>query len=197
MEGAVALQQGEDAVLHGQRPEGLLSLLLLRQARRRLRLRHGDRGPDLPGSRGEARGRSRPRAAEAGPAIRAHGQGTARPVRCARGGGAAFRGSARGARWARGARSTPSGAGCRRDDAEGVPHRLRAERQGRAQGALLEGGLHRGAAPGRRPPHQARRRPRPPTIASATGSPSPFSTPSRASSPSAPARSMPAPSRNI
>ena len=35
------------------------------------------------------------------------------------------------------------------------------------------------------------------TIASATGSPSPFSTPSRASSPSAPARSIPTPSRNI
>ncbi len=47
MEGAVALQPGEDAVLHGQRPEGLLSRLLLGQAWRHLQLRHGDRRAEL------------------------------------------------------------------------------------------------------------------------------------------------------
>src|SRR5262245_1610846 len=42
MEGLEPLQQGKDAVLHRQRSEGLLSRLLLRQARRHLHLRHGD-----------------------------------------------------------------------------------------------------------------------------------------------------------
>ena len=44
VEGAVALQRGEDAVLLRQRPEGLLPRFLLRQARRHLRLRDGDGG---------------------------------------------------------------------------------------------------------------------------------------------------------
>ena len=42
--GPVAVQQGEVALVHGQRPEGLLPRLLLRQARRHFRLRDGDRG---------------------------------------------------------------------------------------------------------------------------------------------------------
>ena len=44
----VAVQRREDAVLHGQRPEGLLSRLFLGQARRHLHLPDGDRGPELP-----------------------------------------------------------------------------------------------------------------------------------------------------
>ena len=39
VQGPVALQAGEDALLHRQRPEGLLSLLRLRRARRHLHLR--------------------------------------------------------------------------------------------------------------------------------------------------------------
>ena len=52
--------QREDPVLHGQRQEGLLSLLRLRRARRRRRLRDEDRGPFLPrvGREARARGQS-------------------------------------------------------------------------------------------------------------------------------------------
>src|SRR5258708_629927 len=51
MERAVAVSAREDALLHGQRPEGFLLRLLLRQARQHLRLRHGDRGRLVSGSR--------------------------------------------------------------------------------------------------------------------------------------------------
>ena len=44
VEGAVAVPAGEDALVHGQRPEGILSRLLLRQARRHHRLPDGDGG---------------------------------------------------------------------------------------------------------------------------------------------------------
>src|ERR1700733_468697 len=43
VEGAVAVPAGEVAVVHGQRPEGILSRLLLRQARRHHLLPDGDR----------------------------------------------------------------------------------------------------------------------------------------------------------
>ena len=80
---------------------------------------------------------------------------------------------------------------------EGVPHRLRTGFEGRAQSCADQTRIQPRrsfSTPGYwSSPMTAAR----PTIASAIGSPSPFSTPSRASSPSAPARSMPAPSRNI
>src|ERR1700722_14570336 len=49
VEGAVAIQQGEDAVVHGQRRQGLLPRLLLRQAWQHFRLYDGDRGRQLSG----------------------------------------------------------------------------------------------------------------------------------------------------
>ena len=67
MAGPVALQRREDAVLLRQRPEAVLPLLLLRQARRHLHLPHGDRGPVLPRSRRAARGRGGRAAAEGRP----------------------------------------------------------------------------------------------------------------------------------
>ena len=172
MEGTVALQPGEDALLHRQRPEGLLSLLLVRQARRHLRLRHGDGRLELSRGGGEARRRRRASHAEARPAIRAHSQGAAwvfydaleaaaRPLR-----GGAW--NARGPRCARLCRMARAHLG----NDEGVPHRLRAEREGRAQSDSHQTRIHRGAAPRGRASRQARRRSCRPTIASATGSPS-------------------------
>src|SRR5215207_2424684 len=54
MEGAVALQRGEDAVLLRERPEAVLPLLLLGKAWGHLHLSHGDGGPVLPRGRGAA-----------------------------------------------------------------------------------------------------------------------------------------------
>src|SRR5262249_32265813 len=48
VEGAVAVQQGEDRLVLRQRPETGLVRLLLRQERLDLRLRHDDRGGDVP-----------------------------------------------------------------------------------------------------------------------------------------------------
>ena len=59
MAGAVAVQCREDAVLLRQRPEAVLSLLLLGQARRHLHLPDGDGGAVLPGGGGAAGGRGR------------------------------------------------------------------------------------------------------------------------------------------
>ena len=59
MGGPVAVQRGEDAVVFRQRPEGLLPRLLVRQARRRLHLPDGDRGPELSRG-GRAAGRRWP-----------------------------------------------------------------------------------------------------------------------------------------
>ncbi len=56
MGGPVAVQRREDAVVLRQRPEGLLSRLLVRQARRHLPLPDGDGGPELS-RRGRATGR--------------------------------------------------------------------------------------------------------------------------------------------
>src|SRR5258705_13535470 len=47
VEGPVAVSAGEDAVVHRQRPEGILPRLLLRQARRHHLLPDGDRGGRL------------------------------------------------------------------------------------------------------------------------------------------------------
>ena len=58
--GPLPVPQREDAVLHGQRQEGLLPLLRLRRAWRRRRLRHEDRGPVVSRVRREAGPRGRP-----------------------------------------------------------------------------------------------------------------------------------------
>ena len=51
VQGAVAVPAGKVALVHGQRPEGLLPRLLLRQARRHHLVLDGDRGRRLRGSR--------------------------------------------------------------------------------------------------------------------------------------------------
>ena len=63
VEGAVAVPAGEVAVLHGQRPEGILPRLLLRQARRHHLLPDGDRGRRLHRGGGAAGADGRPGAA--------------------------------------------------------------------------------------------------------------------------------------
>src|SRR5919112_209160 len=67
MEGAVALQCREDAVLLRERPEAVLSLLLLGKTWGHLHLSHGDGGPVLPRGRGAPRRRGGRAAAEALP----------------------------------------------------------------------------------------------------------------------------------
>ena len=69
MEGAFALQQGEDALVLRQRPEDGVVRLLLRQERQHLRLRDADRGALVPRGGRAAGGASR-RPAAAGVARR-------------------------------------------------------------------------------------------------------------------------------
>ena len=65
VQGPVAVQQGEDAVLLRERPEAGLVRFLLRQERQHLRLRDGKRRRELSGS-GRAAGADGRRAAAAG-----------------------------------------------------------------------------------------------------------------------------------
>ena len=167
VEGAVALQQGEVALVLRQRPEGLLPRLLLRQARRHLRLRDGDRGRQLPRSRGAAGRRSpafplpqvvaaRPSAQETAPQDAARRDGARREI---------LRGPARRPRRRQGARLSRRPRARLRHPAQ-VPHRLCAERALRAEGASRQPGRAgrghgRDRAAGRRRRHPGALRPVP------------------------------------
>ena len=185
VEGAVALQRREDAVLLRQRPEGLLPLLLVGQARRHLHLPHGDGGasrsrrrssgwPPRPGwrcRRSRAR-RARPRAARK--ALHDVMELAA----------AYLRGAAAGPRRRQGARLSRRPRACRRHPAP-LPHRLRAAGALRAaRPSRRQGRRGRGHGRGRAPGH-GRGRVGALSTASATGSCSRSPTCAGASSPSA------------
>ena len=163
MEGAVAVQRREDAELHDQRPEGLLPLLLVGQARRHLHLRHGDGGRLVPGGGRAACGRGRGSAA--GDLARGE-RGREPPQIAARGDGARrrlFRGAAPWAGRRRGARLSCPPRAFRRHPAP-LPHRLRDARalcaprpprgegrRGRGHGRARAPGLGRGRVGALRP----------------------------------------------
>ena len=140
VEGAFAVQPGEDAVVLRQRPEAGVVRFLLRQERRHLRLRDGDRGPVVPRS-----GRAARRAWPAWRCRKCRSEAEAReraPQDAARCGGARgeiLRGDACRARRRQGARLSRRPRP-RSGDAAQVPHRLCAGRALRAQGASRRAG---------------------------------------------------------
>ena len=156
VQGPVAVQQGEDAVLLRERPEAGLVRFLLRQERQHLRLRDGKRRRELSGS-GRAPGADGRRAAAAG---LARGRGARRAAQdAARRDGACreiLPGHARLAQRRQGARlSRRPRARCR--NAAQVPPRLRAGRALRAEGASRLA-RHSGRGHGRDGPADLRRR---------------------------------------
>ncbi len=82
VEGAFALQRREDAVVLRQRPEAVLSLLLLRQARRHLHIPDGNGGAVVPGGRRAPCRRGGRAAAEAD--LRGAAEATSRRRTCTR-----------------------------------------------------------------------------------------------------------------
>src|SRR5262252_6712688 len=104
VEGALALQQGENALVFRQRPENGLVRFLVRQERQHFRLRHDDRGAHLPRGGRAAGGAGRYPVAQ----DLAGGGGPRRTAQDAprhrRAGGEILRGDARFARGRQGAR---------------------------------------------------------------------------------------------
>src|SRR5580704_112690 len=82
VEGAVAVPAGEVAVVHGQRPEGILPRLLLRQARRHHLVPDGDRGRRFCRGGGTSRRDGRRAAAGSDPRCRASRAAPQDAVRC-------------------------------------------------------------------------------------------------------------------
>ena len=165
MEGPLAVQPGEDALVFRQRPEDGVVRLLLGQERQHLRFRDDDRGAQLPGGGGAARGRGRP-----SPAHDLAGGGGPRraaqdPQRRHGAGGEILRGDARRARRRQGARLSRRPR-ARSGHAGQVPPGLRTGRALRAQGAPRQGrdidrGHDRSRAAGRRRRHPGALRPLP------------------------------------
>ncbi len=158
MEGALAVQQGEDAVVLRQRPEDGVVRFLLRQERQHLRLRDADRGGHVPRGGRAAGARGRHAAAEGvvrGRGARAAPQDAARRRRA---GGEILRGDAGVARRRAGARLSRRPRH-RSGDAGKVPPGLCARRALRAEGASRQGGrVGRGHGRGR-PADRRRRHP--------------------------------------
>ncbi len=155
----VPVPQREDAVLHGQRRQGLLPLLRLRGAWRRHRLRDADRGADLPGGGREAGRHGRAGGSPRQPRGAGPGEAGALAARRQRGRGQVVREAVAPAPGARGARLSPPPRPVRGDDRP-VPAGLRAGVARRAQVGADGRRLRRGDAARGRPAGEARGRPR-------------------------------------